>query len=187
MVNLVNERKQVVFGLDSIVIQKFIAGIKGGRALDLTGFTSYDKDGKTIGHIAAGHIIIVKDGVYKPMPIKVDESYVVKAVETGASVKGLYTESGGVYTACDDDDVAVAGTTYYEKVVGTTYSYDSLPSNHSYAGVLVASIATDRPAASIMTIGQVNEAALPFAITAIKSAFVAACPHIEFIKDEASV
>lgn len=35
--NLNNEREQVVFGDDSIVIQKYISGIKGGRTLDVTG------------------------------------------------------------------------------------------------------------------------------------------------------
>lgn len=59
--NLNNEKEQIIFGDDSIVIQKFISGIKGGRTLDVTGFT--DKV------IKAGHIVIHKEGVYKPMPV----------------------------------------------------------------------------------------------------------------------
>lgn len=127
MVDLVNEKNTVVFGNDSIVVQKFLAGIKGGRALDVTGFSPEV--------INAGHVIITDgNGVYKPMPV---------------------SES----------------------------AYASLPDGYSYAGVLVNSILTSKPAAAIMTIGQVNEAALPYEVPAD---FKTACPHIEFIKDEES-
>lgn len=125
MVELVNEKKQIVFGKDSVVIQKYIAGIKGGRALDATGVTA--------DVIEAGHVIITDGkGVYKPMPVS-----------------------------------------------GSAYS--SLPESHSFVGILVSSISTKNPAAAIMTIGQVNEAALPFALP---EGFKAACPNIQFIKDE---
>ena len=127
MVDLVNEKNTVVFGNDSIVIQKFLAGIKGGRALDVTGFSPEV--------INAGHVIITDgNGVYKPMPV---------------------SES----------------------------AYATLPDGYSYAGILVNSILTSRPAAAIMTIGQVNESALPYEVPAD---FKTACPHIEFIKDEES-
>lgn len=180
MVNLVNERKQVVFGKDSIVIQKFIAGIKGGRGLEVTDFP--------LDVIEAGHVIIkLSNEKYAPMPLKKEDVYKEKAVTTGASVKGLYTKSGSTYTACGDSDVAVEGTTYYEKVAGDNYIYSSLPDGAAYAGILVASISKDRPAASIMTIGQVNSEVVPFSMTAILSAFKSACPHIEFIKDEVSL
>ena len=64
--NLNNEREQIIFGDDSIVIQKYISGIKGGRTLDVTGFSEKV--------IKAGHIIIRKDsdGTYKPMPVTND-------------------------------------------------------------------------------------------------------------------
>lgn len=125
MVNFANEKETVIFGKDNIVIQKFIAGIKGGRALDVTGVTA--------DVISAGHIIITDGkGTYKPMPV------------SGAS-------------------------------------YASLPESHSYAGILVSSISTKRPSAAIMTMGQVNEAALPYAVPA---AFKTAFPAIQFIKDE---
>ena len=58
-------------------------------------------------------------------------------------------------------------------------------STDTYVGVLYRSILTAKPAASIMTAGVVNEKALPYAISSIKSAFVAACPHIMFEDDEA--
>lgn len=129
MINIVNEPTKIVFGNDSIVIQKFIAGLKGGRNLDTTGFT---------GTINAGHVIITKGGAYKPMPV-----------------------SGSAYA--------------------------SLPEGWSYAGMLYRSILASKPFASVMTQGQVNSACLPYDMTSIMAAFKTACPHIEFIKDEASV
>ncbi|MCD7923628.1 MAG: hypothetical protein LUI85_02585 [Bacteroides sp.] len=125
--NLNNEREQVIFGDDSIVIQKYISGVKGGRTLDVTGFT--DKV------IKASHVIIHKDGVYKPMPV-----------------------AGG--------------------------SYAALPEGYSYAGVLYRSIMTAKPFASIMTWGEVNDVAKAYDMSAILADFKAACPHIDFIKDE---
>lgn len=120
-------KNQIVFGDDSIVIQKYISGIKGGRTLDVTGFAD--------SVIKAGHVIIVKNGTYAPMPV-----------------------SGN--------------------------AYGTLPSGYAYAGVLYRSIPTAKPAASIMTNGEVNEVAAPYAMTAIAEAFKAACPHVVFIKDE---
>ena len=73
--NLNNEREQIIFGDDSIVIQKYISGIKGGRTLDVTGFSEKV--------IKAGHIIIRKDcdGTYKPMPVNdVAKSYDMASV-----------------------------------------------------------------------------------------------------------
>lgn len=52
------------FGNDPIVIRKHIAGIQGGKVLDVTGFTEE--------YIRAGHVIIhdTEKDVYKPMPVK---------------------------------------------------------------------------------------------------------------------
>ena len=125
--DLTPNKQQVVFGDDSIVIQKYISGIKGGRTLDVTGFAE--------NVIKAGHVIIVKDGVYKPMPV-----------------------SGEAYAA--------------------------LPEGFAYAGILYRSIPAAKPAASIMTWGEVNVEAVPYAMTSILAAFKTACPHIDFIKDE---
>lgn len=125
--DLTPNKTQVVFGEDSVVIQKYISGIKGGRTLDVTGFAD--------SVIKAGHVIIVKDGVYSPMPV-----------------------SGGAYS--------------------------TLPSGAAYAGVLYRSIPAAKPAASIMTWGEVNAEAVPYAMTSILAAFKSACPHIDFIKDE---
>ena len=64
-------------------------------------------------------------------------------------------------------------------------AYAALPENNTYVGVLYRSILTAKPAASILTAGVVNESALPYAISSIKTAFNAACPHIMFESDEA--
>ena len=57
-------------------------------------------------------------------------------------------------------------------------SYDSLPANHSYVGVLKASITVADPRAAIMTMGQVNQAACPYTIPdGAKSALT----HIEWL------
>ena len=127
VVNLNNEKEQIVFGKDNVVISKYISGIKGGRALNVTTFT--DKV------IKAGHIIIKNAaGDYLPMPV-----------------------SDGAYSA--------------------------LPDGCSYVGVLVSSILAAKPAAAIMTRGEVNEVASPYPVASIKSAFLAACPHIAFVSD----
>ena len=121
------KKEQIVFGNDSIVIQKWISGINGGRTLNVEGFAEKV--------IKAGHVIIVKDGDYKPMPVSGE-------------------------------------------------AYGTLPSGYTYAGVLYRSIPADKPAASIMTWGEVNSEALPYSMNAIMTAFKTACPHIDFIKDE---
>ena len=128
MLNDLSPKKSaVVFGEDSIVIQKYISGIKGGRTLDVTGFAE--------NVIKAGHVIIVKEGKYMPMPV-----------------------SGGAYAA--------------------------LPEGAAYAGVLYRSVLAAKPAASIMTWGEVNAVAVPYPMNTILAAFKTACPHIDFIKDE---
>ena len=125
--DLTPNKQQIVFGEDSVVIQKYISGIKGGRTLDVTGFAA--------SVIKAGHVIIVKNGTYAPMPVE-----------------------GNAYAA--------------------------LPEGAAYAGVLYRSIPAAKPAASIVTWGEVNSVAVPYPMNAILTAFKTACPHIDFIKDE---
>lgn len=62
-VELTEERKTVDFGMDAVVCPLFISGIRGGRSLDLTGFTGTE--------LRAGHVIVkdTQKGVYKPMPV----------------------------------------------------------------------------------------------------------------------
>lgn len=56
--------------------------------------------------------------------------------------------------------------------------YASLPANHTYVGVLKASVLKKDPRAAIMTQGQINAAASPYEVTStIKNAL----PRIEFL------
>lgn len=62
LVNLTNGKETIVFGNDSIVIQKFGGGLKGGRALNMAGYTE--------PYLKAGHVIITDGkGDYLPMPV----------------------------------------------------------------------------------------------------------------------
>ena len=122
------KKNQIVFGDDSVVIQKYISGIKGGRTLDVTGFTE--------PVIKAGHVIIkLTNGNYAPMPVQ-EGNYAI-----------------------------------------------SLPSGAKFVGVLYRSIPTAKPAASIMTAGEVNSVAAPYDYSELPD-FKAACPHIVIINDE---
>lgn len=51
------------FGNDPIVIRKYIAGIQGGKVLDVSSFKGE--------YIRAGHVIIhdTENDIYKPMPV----------------------------------------------------------------------------------------------------------------------
>lgn len=74
---------KVVFGNDSVVIRKYIAGIPGGRTLDCTDFPEEN--------ILAGHVIIQKsDGSYAPMPVS-DKAFA--ALPEGASYVGVLRSS----------------------------------------------------------------------------------------------
>lgn len=149
MYNAVNERTGIEFGKDSITVQKFIAGIKGGRILTID-------DGYPLDVVLSGHVIITDgDGTYKPMPL------VQKTEGSGDNATPL--------TDADGKPV---------------HEYGQLPGGYSYAGILYRSLRAKKPAASIMTNGQVNSACVPYAMDDILAAFKAACPLIEFIKDE---
>ena len=130
--DLSSKKTQIVFGNDSVVIQKYISGIKGGRTLDMTDYA--------LSVVHAGQVVITDGkGLYKPMPVEGSEG---------------------------------------------NYVYCSLPAGFNYAGVVYRSVVASKPAVSIMTMGEVNIAALPVKMDTIMSEFKAACPHIDFIKDE---
>ena len=203
MIDLVNKQEKVLTGNDCIVIRKYVDGIEGGRALDVSDFKAVT--GTSVLH--AGHVIIKKDGVYKPMPVKksqiaAHDEYVAVEDPTGQNPysKGWYkedaNEESGYAAVGSSETTPVANTTYYEKVSveaadakdsegNQLYEYDSLPSNYSYAGILVASIDAATHGAGIMTRGKVNKSddAMPFSITSILSAVKSALPLIEFMED----
>ncbi len=57
---------------------------------------------------------------------------------------------------------------------GGATAYAALPADHTYEGVLVASILKKRPFAGVMLEGWVNENAAPFPMATIKAAFLTA-------------
>ncbi len=63
-------------------------------------------------------------------------------------------------------------------------AYSALPADHSYAGVLVATILKKRPFAGVMINGYVNEVASPFPVATIKADFLTALNYkVEFRSD----
>ncbi len=57
--------KEIVSGLDSVVIRNYVDGIKGGKVLDMTGFAPEV--------LKTGHVIIKSNtGIYKPMPLNLE-------------------------------------------------------------------------------------------------------------------
>ena len=60
---LSRQEREILSGMDSIVIRNYIAGIIGGCTLDMSSFKQ--------GVIKAGHIVIrdTNSGTYKPMPV----------------------------------------------------------------------------------------------------------------------
>lgn len=209
--NINTKKVGINFGKDNIITQKWIAGIKGGRALDVTDYS--------LDVIYAGTPVIVKDGAYKPFPLTqkgenlptaavsaqtagsaiVGTVYEGVTADTASAVKCAMADKTIVYLAGSAaTGTAAAGKTYYTKdtdnktFIGevdangnAVYELGSLPANWSYAGMLYKSILKTKPTASILTQGQVNDAAMYFDnFSSIKSAFKSACPLIEFVTDE---
>jgi len=65
-----------------------------------------------------------------------------------------------------------------------TGAYEELPANHTYKGILIATILTKRPFASVMLGGDVNEGAvINYELPAIPVGAKTALTHILFTKD----
>lgn len=54
-------KKDIISGPESIIIRNYVDGIKGGKVLDMDGYTD--------DYLKCGHVIIKKDETYKPMPV----------------------------------------------------------------------------------------------------------------------
>lgn len=85
----------------------------------------------------------------------------------------------------DADIIKVGHIIKHNKVTGefaplgvSSGSYASLGENEEYAGVLKHSVEKSKPAAAILTMGQVNAAACPYPIT---STIAAGLPQIKFL------
>ena len=114
-------------------------------------------------------------------------------VEDGAVTSVTITKDGKGYEVGDElsaaaDDVGGTGSGFKVPVTAVTTEkdeYASLPADHTYAGILIASIPTSRPLAGIMVRGTVNVNACPFDMTDILSAVKTALPLIVFTSDNA--
>jgi len=62
-------------------------------------------------------------------------------------------------------------------------AYGALPASHTYKGVLVATILTAKPFASVMVRGTVNKNASKYTITSVLAAAKTALPLIRFTQD----
>lgn len=86
--NLNDDGEQIITGKDNVVIVDNLQAIRGGRTLDVTGFSP--------AVINAGHVIIQKtsDGTYKPMPVTGSGAILSR----GAIVPGSGYTNNGTYT-----------------------------------------------------------------------------------------
>lgn len=108
------EERTILSGMDSVVIRKYIAGIIGGRTLDMTGFKG--------SVIKAGHIVIrdTQNDTYKPMPVKSDDS-------DYESLPGSH-EYAGVVVCSKPANEPLVGIMYAGEVndVASPYSIESI-------------------------------------------------------------
>lgn len=101
------------------------------------------------------------------------------------------TVAGTGYAADDSLSAAAAsiggtGTGFAIKVASAdtlASAYGSLPSGHTYEGVLINSILTTKPFAGVLVRGTVNPKAAQFSYDSILSAIKTALPLIDFRED----
>ncbi len=134
------------------------------------------------------------NGTYENVPLTGGSGSGAKATVVVASTvvsTVTVTSPGKDYVVADSlsfDASTVGGTGSGASVPVATIgsanaTFGSLPSGHTYAGILNASILTKKPMASILTQGTVNPSAMPFDPTSILSALKTALPLIDFRAD----
>lgn len=72
----------------------------------------------------------------------------------------------------------------YKPMPVSSGAYGSLPSGHTYQGILINSILTKKPFAGILKRGSVNPTASPYPLTSILAAVKTALPLITFLSDQ---
>jgi len=147
----------------------------------------------TLGKIIAG--ATYTNGTYTAVALTGGSGTgaIATIVIAGGVVTGVtITTAGTGYAAGDTLSAATAtigggtgsGFSVGVATVGAIATdYGTLPSGHTYAGILIASILTAKPFAGILVRGTVNPAAAPFGMTTILSAVEAALPLISFRED----
>lgn len=213
-VNLNNAGEEIITGNDNIVIVDNFQSIRGGRSLDVTGYP-YDvlhaghviiestageykpmpivKTGSilTLGSITAGTGYTA--GTYTDTALSGGSGTGAKAtivVAAGGTVSTVtLTAAGSGYQAGDVLSASIPAGSGFSIPVATVSAlndvYGTLPADHSYAGILIASIYASKPFAGIMVRGTVNVNATPFPMTAILAAVKTALPLIVFTSDNA--
>ena len=206
--NLNNAPQTFDDGNDSIVIVDNFQSIRGGRTLDVTGFTP--------DTIRAGHVIIRETSTnqYKPMPVDGEGSIATLGSITGGSgytngtfngvaltggsgtgaTANITVASGAItvvtivnkgtgYAAADElSATSIGAGTGFEVPVATVNAggaYQALPGGHTYAGILISSVTKTKPFAGIMVRGTINPVAAPYDFATIATAFKTAMPLID--------
>lgn len=147
----------------------------------------------TLGAITAGSGY-TNDGTYSNVALTGGSGSGAKGtiVVSGNKVTAVTITTPGTGYAAGDNlsaaaaDIGTSGSGFAVKVAtvdDTPTGYDSLPASHSYAGILIATIPTDKAFAAILVRGGVNPAAAPFPMTSILSAVKTALPLIDFRED----
>jgi hypothetical protein len=104
----------------------------------------------------------------------------------GNEVTAVEVANGGSgYQAGDALTATITGGAGFSVPVATTAAaeYEALPAGHAYAGILIASILTEKPFAAILRSGTVNPAAAPYPMDTILADVKAALYLIDFRED----
>ena len=211
--DLTNTKEQIIDGKDNIVIVDNFQSIRGGRTLDVTGYPynvlhaghviikSAEGEYKPMPLGGDGSIVSLgtivggseyTDDTYTDVALTGGTGTGAKAtivVADGAVTNVTITSDGKGYAVGDELSATVGDTGSGFKVPVKTVTtvkdeYASLPADHTYAGILIASIPTSRPLAGIMVRGTVNSIASPYSLDTILTDLKAALPLIDFRGDE---
>jgi hypothetical protein len=210
VVNLRNEGEEIITGNDNIVIVDIFQSIRGGRSLDVTGFKpNVIKAGHVIiKDTATGDykpMPVTEDGAIATLGAVTggtgytNGNYNSVALAGGAGIGAIanitvgsnavtavtIVNGGSGYKAADVLTANITGGSGFSVPVATISNagYAALPANHTYAGILIASILTKRAFAGILVRGTVNPAAAPYPMSGILAAVKTALPLIDFRED----
>ncbi|MDR1348321.1 MAG: hypothetical protein LBJ63_07870 [Prevotellaceae bacterium] len=208
--DLVNKKEEIIIGNDNIVIVDVFQSIRGGRTLDVTGFepevikaghviiketatgnhkpmpVSGDNGIATLGTPTGGSGYT--NGTYDNVLLQGGSGSGATAnvvVGSGVVTSVTVVSAGKNYKVGDTLTATIVGGTGFSVPVATVAAaaYETLPSGHTYAGILIASILTKRPFAGILVRGTVNPAAAPYPMDTILADVKAALPLIDFRED----
>lgn len=146
-----------------------------------------------LGNLSSGSGY-TNDGTYTDVALTGGAGSGAKAtivVESNEVISATITTPGSGYQDGDSLSAAAAdiGTTgsgfavVAIEVDSSGDEYASLPEGHTYAGVVIASVMTNKPFVGILVRGTVNPSVAPFPMTSILTAVKTALPLIRFVAD----